>query len=150
MFVHKFYVLAFSYCLRLPFTREFADLKLEMACQVSDGIVSSGLARIVGKQQVIPDKTLSFLKLKCRDVRVTSQISRKVLRNRNGVGNWHLSASFRHNYLFTSPVVHQRNSSFIVARNQLSSDYGVDSSGVEESLYVEEDDASSRDQNGAV
>ncbi|XP_022928217.1 protein DETOXIFICATION 45, chloroplastic-like [Cucurbita moschata] len=126
------------------------DLKLEMACEVSDGTVSSGLARIVGKQQVIPDKTLSFLKLKCRDVRVTSQISRKVLQNRNGVGNWHLSASFRHNYLFTSPVVHRRNSGFIVARNQLSSDYGVDSSGVEESLYVEEDDASSRDQNGAV
>ncbi|XP_038886867.1 protein DETOXIFICATION 45, chloroplastic [Benincasa hispida] len=121
-----------------------------MACRVSDGIVCSGVGRIVGKQKVNVDKTWSFLTLKRRDVCVTSLIESKVLSNRNGVEDWCLSASSRCNGLFISPVVRRRNASFIVARNQLSSDCEVDSSDVEESLYPEEDDAVSRDQNGAV
>lgn len=121
-----------------------------MACQVSDGAVSSGLARIVGKQKAIGDKMLSsFLTLKHREVCVTSKINSNVLGNRNGVGDWRLSASCRRNDLFTAPVVHRRNVRFVVARNQLSSDCGVDSSEVKESLCLEEDDANSRDQNGA-
>lgn len=121
-----------------------------MACQVSDGTVSSGFARIVGRRRVIADKTWSFLTLKRGDVQVTSQINSKVLRNQNGVGGWRFSVSSRRNDLLTAPVVHRRNARFIVARNQLSSDCGLDSSEVEESLCSEEDDAISRDGNGAA
>ncbi|XP_022136015.1 protein DETOXIFICATION 45, chloroplastic isoform X2 [Momordica charantia] len=124
-----------------------------MACQVGDGTVSSGLARIVGKCKTIGDKTRSsFLTLKHGEVRVTSQLNRncKVLCNRNGTGDCRLSTSCRRNGLFIPPVVHRRNVRFIVARNQLSSDCGVDSSEVKESLCLEEDDANSRDRNGAA
>lgn len=121
-----------------------------MACQVSDGTVCSGLARIVGKQKVIADKTWSFLTLKRRVVCVNSLIESKVLSNRDRVGDWCLSVSSRRNDLLTSPVVHRRNASFIVARNQLSSDCEVDSSDLEGSLCPEEDGAVSRDRNGAA
>lgn len=130
--------------------REFAEFQLEMACQVSDGTVCSGVGRIVGKQKVIADKTWSFLTLRRRDVCVTSKINSKVLRNGIGVGDWRFSANSRRIYLFNAPVVHRRNAHFSVARNQLSSDCGVDLSEVEERLCLEEDDAISRDQNGAV
>lgn len=151
-------IATFIYCLllrfiSLTFTTEFAELQLEMACQVGDGTVSSGLARIVGKCKTIGDKTRSsFLTLKHGEVRVTSQLNRnfKVLCNRNGTGDCRLSTSCRRNDLFIPPVVHSRNVRFIVARNQLSSDCGVDSSEVKESLCLEEDDANSRDRNGAA
>ena len=121
-----------------------------MACQVSDGIICSGVGRIVGKKKVIADNTWFFLTLKRRDVCVSSLIESKVLSNRNRVGDWCLSASSQRDDLFTSNVVHRRSASFIVARNQLSSDCEVDSSDAEESLCSEEDDAISKDRNGTA
>ncbi|TYK23294.1 protein DETOXIFICATION 45 [Cucumis melo var. makuwa] len=121
-----------------------------MACQVSDGIICSGVGRIVGKKKVIADKTWSFLTLKRGDVCVSSLIESKVLSNRNRVGDWCLSASSQRDDLFTSSVVHRRSASFMIARNQLSSDCEVDSSDAEESLCSEEDDVNSKDRNGTV
>lgn len=107
------------------------------ATQFRGGAPSTGFRTRMSNRNSITKKDGMFNSLHQTEARnFVALNNRKDLSNANVEGGCNLS--YTHRSLYSRLVTHRRRTSFPVVSNQMSSDYGVGCSEVEEKLILEE------------